>query len=30
MPASFTDTIIQWGSQGLSNEKIKPPITPNQ
>lgn len=21
MPASFTDTIIQWGSQGLSNDK---------
>ena len=30
MPAGLTDTIIGWKSQGLSNEKIKSPITASQ
>ena len=29
MPARLTDTIVEWKSKGLSNEKIKPPITAN-
>ena len=29
MPACLTNTIVQWESKGLSNKKIKPPITAN-
>ena len=28
-PADLTETIFQWGSKGLSNKKVKPPITTN-
>lgn len=29
-PAGLTDTIAEWKSKGLSNEKIKPTITVNR
>ena len=29
MPVGITNKIIDWESKGLSNEKIKPPITAN-
>ena len=29
MLAGLPDTIVEWESKGVSNEKIKPPITAN-
>ena len=29
MPAGFTATIIEWESNRLPNEKMKPPLTAN-
>ena len=29
MPASLTNTILEWESKGLSNENIRPPTTAN-
>lgn len=30
MPAGITNIIIEWGSKGLSFEKIKPPVGANK
>ena len=29
MPTGLSDTIIEWESKGLSNERVKPPVAAN-
>ena len=29
MPAGLADRVVEWKSKGVSNKKIKPPITSN-